>query len=398
MTDAGKDLHVYLRSIAHGERTSLSVLAGMVTPGSRVLDLGTGSGALGEHLREHAGCTVDGVTINEREAELARPHYRRVEVANLDEPDWISAFSGEQFDFIVCADVLEHLREPEIALSASRQLLAPGGRVLISVPNAAYSGLVAELLQGDFTYREEGLLDRTHLRFFTRRSLVQFLSAQGWAVEAIEPIDRPLTESEFRVAFDQLPPAVARYLLAVPDSAAYQLVVAARPSSGDIAAVPASHASGPAAALFSAELYVGGENRFDEQRKIVATGVIGEERQVLRFELPAATTPPTGLRLDPADRPGFLHLHRITLMAGSDILWQWICETDGLAALQASDHQDILLRSPWAARTALVLLHGDDPRIVLPIPAQALQACVAPVQAVLEVELGWPMSSDYMAL
>jgi len=110
-----------------------------------VLDLGTGSGALGQHLREHAACTVDGVTINEHEAELARPHYRRVEVVNLEDPAWISAFSGEQFDFIVCADVLEHLRDPQNALLASRRLLAPGGRVLISVPNAAYSGLVAEL-------------------------------------------------------------------------------------------------------------------------------------------------------------------------------------------------------------------------------------------------------------
>ena len=179
MTHARVELHVYLRAITQGKRTSLSVLAGMVPPGSRVLDLGTGSGALGQYLREHSGCTVDGVTINSAEAELARPHYRRVEVANLEQPDWAALFGGEHYDFIVCADVLEHLREPEKALRTAPSCWRRRASVLISVPNAAYSGLVAELLEGDFAYRDEGLLDRTHLRFFTRRSLRAVPASRG---------------------------------------------------------------------------------------------------------------------------------------------------------------------------------------------------------------------------
>src|SRR5438105_15098584 len=100
MTQAGAERHVYLREIAHGKRTSCSVLAGMIAPGSRVLDLGTGSGALGQYLREHSGCTVDGLTINEKEAELARPYYRRVEVANLEQSDWPTIFAEAQYDYI----------------------------------------------------------------------------------------------------------------------------------------------------------------------------------------------------------------------------------------------------------------------------------------------------------
>lgn len=171
--------HVYLRQLLETERTSLTVLAAMVDRGQRVLDLGTGSGALGQYLREHLGCSVDGVTYNPREAALAQPHYRRIEIADLDQADIEALFTGEQYDRIVCADVLEHLKSPERVMAACRTLLAPGGRVLISVPNAAYAGLVAELMHGDFTYREEGLLDSTHLRFFTRRSLGEFLAAQG---------------------------------------------------------------------------------------------------------------------------------------------------------------------------------------------------------------------------
>lgn len=397
MTDTNRDLHVYLRSIAQGERTSLSVLAGMVAPGSRVLDLGTGSGALGKHLRDHAGCTVDGITINEREAAIARPNYRRIAIADLEQPGWTVAFSGEQYDFIVCADVLEHLRRPDTALHACRELLAPAGQLLISVPNVAYSGLLAELLHGDFTYRDEGLLDRTHLRFFTRRSLLTLLREQGWAVGAVEAVERPLTESEFKPAFDQLPPAVARYLLAVPDAGTYQLVVSARPGPGQ-AGVLGLQGGPPTDALFSAQLYVDSGEGFREDGKLVLAGVIGRERQVLRFTLPARDQAPTALRLDPADRPGFLQLHRLSLLAGSRVVWQWRCDSDGLQALQAAEHHDMLLRAPWLGSMALVLLHGEDPRIILPVPPAALQACAGPDPAFLEVELGWPMSADYLAL
>ena len=212
MTQSIEDLHVYLRSIRPDERTSLSVLAGMVPEGATVLDLGCGSGALGQHLAETRHCTCDGVTLSEAEAAHARPHYRSVEVADLETVDLPCMFEGRRYDTIVCADVLEHLRHPEQVLAACRKLLAPGGQLLISVPNAGYSGLIAELLHGEFLYREEGLLDRTHLRFFTRRSLTRFLAEQRWHIDTLDTVERTLPESEFRIAFDRLPPAVARHL------------------------------------------------------------------------------------------------------------------------------------------------------------------------------------------
>ncbi|MEO7642978.1 MAG: methyltransferase domain-containing protein, partial [Ramlibacter sp.] len=395
MTFTSGDRHVYLRAIAQGERTSLSVLASLVTAGARVLDLGTGSGALGQYLRDNANCLVDGITINEPEAALARPNYRRVEVADLEQPGWTSLFEGQQYDFIVCADVLEHLSRPETALRACRPLLAPDGQLLISIPNAAYGGLVAELLEGDFTYRDEGLLDRTHLRFFTRRSLQLFLAAEGWSLDRVEAIDRPVTESEFRGSFDKLPPAVARYLLAIPDASTYQLIAAARPLSRAGTAQADSGPQQPAAALYSVQLYLGDASGFQESRKLVKTGTMGLARQLLRFVLPGQ--PLTALRLDPADRPGFLHLHALRLVADDQVVWQWSYEEDGLSALGATDHQDMVIHAPWTATAALILLHGEDPRILLPIPAEAL-ASVAANGGAFEVELGWPMSADYLAL
>ncbi|NOK07206.1 methyltransferase domain-containing protein, partial [Myxococcus xanthus] len=153
-----------------------------------LLDLGCGSGALGQYLAETRGAVSDGVTWSEAEAAHARPHYRRVAVEDLETCDLVTLFTGQRYDYIVCADVLEHLRRPEQILDQCRELLAPEGRLLISVPNAGYCGLVAELLQGEFRYREEGLLDRTHLRFFTRRSLARFLGEHRWSVDEIDTV------------------------------------------------------------------------------------------------------------------------------------------------------------------------------------------------------------------
>ena len=176
MTNSNDNTHVYHREITQQERTSLSVVASLVSPRSQVLDLGSGSGALGQHLTSHLGCEVDGVTYNAQEAALAQPWYRRVEIADLEHCALQEIFAAQRYDFIVCADVLEHIKSPERVVEACQKLLKPDGRLIISIPNAAYCGLVGELLSGEFRYREEGLLDQTHLRFFTRRSLLRFLT------------------------------------------------------------------------------------------------------------------------------------------------------------------------------------------------------------------------------
>ncbi len=407
MTQSIDDLHVYLRTIREGERTSLSVLASLVPQGARVLDLGCGSGSLGQYLLETRGATSDGVTLSKAEADHARPHYRRVVVDNLETCDLRTTFAGERYDAIVCADVLEHLSRPERVLAACRELLTPNGRVLISVPNAGYSGLVAELLQGEFRYREEGLLDRTHLRFFTRRSLKRFLRGEQWSLESLDTIQRALTESEFSVPFDSLPPPVASALLASPDALTYQFIAVARPlqasetAAGDAEATKeeAQDRAALADARFTAELYLGHNGQFAENRKLSTTGRIGALDQQLEFSIPAGALI-DGLRLDPADRPGFLHLHGITLRTtAGDVLWQWQADPSAASLLAGTPYSSIVWHTPLASHSGpnLLLLSGTDPWFTLPIAPNLLSEAAAH-GAVLTLRLGWPMSADYLAL
>ncbi|QIL81852.1 methyltransferase domain-containing protein [Diaphorobacter sp. HDW4A] len=401
MTQNIEDLHVYLRKIRPGERTSLSVIASLVHQNATVLDLGCGSGALGQYLKETLGCTSDGLTWSEAEAAHARPNYGQVEVADLETCDLLTLFTNKHYDYIVCADVLEHLRQPERILAACRKLLKPEGKLLVSVPNAGYAGLVAELLQGEFRYREEGLLDRTHLRFFTRRSLARFLGENAWRIDVLDTVRRELPESEFKTQFDDLPPAVARYLLATPDALAYQFIGAAHPVVEAVTDNPDQASDHePAHALFTTQLYVDLGNGYAEDTKISATGAMGEDRQRVKFEIPVADSPLSHLRLDPADRPGFLYLYSIVLRAANgDALWSWSPDqADNIRLAKTPQHQ--ILWQPPAPRVSsatVMLLTGDDPWLELPLVAARLADALQQTLT-LELDVGWPMSADYLAM
>lgn len=396
MTQNIEDLHVYLRSIRPNERTSLSVLAGLVHDRATVLDLGCGSGALGQYLLERHQCTTDGLTWSDAEAQHAAPHYRKVVVADLETCDLTATFPAASYDYIVCADVLEHLRHPEKVLAACRQLLKPEGRLLISVPNANYAGLVAELLQGEFRYRDEGLLDRTHLRFFTRRSLARFLGEQRWAIQTLDTIRREMPDSEFSTQFDQLPPAVARYLASVPDALTYQFVGAAAPVEAVVYGQEGVPPTEPTHALFTAQLYVAFDQGYQEEGKRTATGIMGQERQTVSFDLPPEDKAPlTAIRLDPADRAGYLHLYAIRLLGGQgQVQWEWNTVQSAGSLLARTPSQQMVWQGPLpSSGPTLVLLTGDDPWFELPIPPVQVAGA-----ARLEVDLGWPMSADYLAL
>jgi GT2 family glycosyltransferase/2-polyprenyl-3-methyl-5-hydroxy-6-metoxy-1,4-benzoquinol methylase/glycosyltransferase involved in cell wall biosynthesis len=386
---------LYDRDIDAGRRNSLAVLLDLVPAGSDVLDVGIGGGALGQHLSSVCGCRVDGATISPVEAARASAFYRRIEVADLNVTGLETLFGGRRYDAIICADVLEHLPRPTAVLDACRTLLADGGRLLLSIPNVAYSGLVAELLAGEFRYRSEGLLDRTHVRFFTRRSLLRLLREQGWRVDEVRPVCLDLRDSEFRPDFDLLPPSVRRYLLARPDGLTYQFIVRARPA-GAVGAAGGAAGEAPEVsqpASYSTQLYLKSKSGYAEERKLVAAARIGEQRQQVTFTMASGVAELTGLRFDPADRAGFMHLFAMRLLgADGSAVWAW----DGTSgSLRTGDTHDVVFQTPWSAQSGVVLLFtGDDPYFELPVGAAQFAACGE--QATLEVDMSWPMSPEYL--
>lgn len=157
----------------------------------RVLDLGSGSGRLGEALKVRGiASLVHGIELNGPAAELAGQRLDRVWAEDLSRFDWSKL--ALQYDVVIAADILEHLADPWKTLRQVRRVLAPNGRVIASIPNIRYWKVIADLLvRGEFRYVEEGVLDRTHLRFFTRASIARLFRDIGFEIEFLGPKPAP---------------------------------------------------------------------------------------------------------------------------------------------------------------------------------------------------------------
>lgn len=183
MTDASRPGDAEFDGYYGTLRPALLDLIDTARAPTHALDIGCGTGALlAELSRRHPGCRTVGL---ERHADAAR-RARAVahDVVEADVLDPALDLPAGHFDLVVLSHVLEHFAEPQAVLERVRGWLAPGGSVLVALPNVRHLSVVVPLLcRADFRYAPAGILDRTHLRFYTRRSALRFFDEQHWRVE-----------------------------------------------------------------------------------------------------------------------------------------------------------------------------------------------------------------------
>lgn len=150
-----------------------------------VLDVGCWNGTLGRVLMCERNVVVDGIERDAVQANEARASgYRRVDVADLDHG--VPAADRRTYDFLLFGDVLEHLVHPEQVLAELVTRLKPDGRAILSLPNIAFATNRLMHLFGRWDYKDYGILDRTHLRFFTKKSMVELVEGAGLRVVRID--------------------------------------------------------------------------------------------------------------------------------------------------------------------------------------------------------------------
>jgi 2-polyprenyl-3-methyl-5-hydroxy-6-metoxy-1,4-benzoquinol methylase len=184
----------------------------LVGSGKRVLDVGCGAGYLSKELKKN-GCYVVGIEIDKEAAEIAKNILDAVIVADVEEIRDIPYREGF-FDVIVFADVLEHLKRPDKVLLKFKSYLSKDGYAVASIPNIANWHYRLSLLFGRFDYEESGILDKTHLRFFTLKTAKGLFESTGYKIVHVDYTGLASKNRLFRL---------------FPTIFAYQFIIVAKP-------------------------------------------------------------------------------------------------------------------------------------------------------------------------
>lgn len=208
---------IYQTSIDLSKTNDSHVIAyNYIKNGSVVFDIGCACGDFGQELKLNKGCAVYGVEYNSGSIKIAESKNVYTEIFHLD----LNAFDDRglshlvgKFDYIVFGDVLEHLIDPEAVVNSFRKYLNPDGHFIVSLPNIAHASIKADLLCNNFFYTEVGILDKTHIRFFTAGSICRFFSKAGLEIEDAKVTAAPVDAFQSDESLFSLPFFVQRKIL-----------------------------------------------------------------------------------------------------------------------------------------------------------------------------------------
>jgi 2-polyprenyl-3-methyl-5-hydroxy-6-metoxy-1,4-benzoquinol methylase len=161
----------YLYTTSLDAQSAPGMLLRQIPPYSEVLEVGCASGVQTRILSRDLHCKVTGIELNSEAAAAAAEFCERIITGSFETLDLDVLLAGKRFDIVTFADVLEHLYDPEAALRKAIPLLKPEGYVLASIPNIVHMAIILDMAHGLFDYREYGLLDDTHIRFFTLKNI-----------------------------------------------------------------------------------------------------------------------------------------------------------------------------------------------------------------------------------
>lgn len=196
-------------------------IANMIPVGSTVLDIGAGSGTLGRVLnRAGKSVSIDGVEPNAFAVELAKPYYRTLYTGFAQ--DHYGSIKNKVYDYVVLADVIEHIPNPAIFLTELLDNLPESTKLIISIPNIAFGAARLALMNGFFDYVDSGLLERTHLRFFTLATAKKLFDSLNLSSERILFLERSFYRVEFDRSQLRASPFEVLNLASDPEARAYQ--------------------------------------------------------------------------------------------------------------------------------------------------------------------------------
>jgi len=209
-------------------RNSLSLIINRIAKNSTVLEFGPANGRMTKHLKETLGCTVYAVELDKDAAKDAAEFCEDILVGDIESFKWLKKYQDIEFDYIIFADVLEHLYNPEMVLTKAKTLLKDEGSILMSLPNIAHNAIIMDLINDKFTYRKTGLLDNTHIRFFTKNTLEELITSSGLQIAFETASYAEPSNTEFKNNYSDLDSSTALLLSGREFGEAYQFIFEAK--------------------------------------------------------------------------------------------------------------------------------------------------------------------------
>ena len=209
-------------------KNSLTLILSHIKPKSKVLEFGPATGRLTKYLKNKMECTIDIVEIDECSGSIAAQYANKaclgIENGDAEKNKWSDILYDEKYDYIIFAYILEHLHNPAAVLEKCYTLLNDFGNIIISVPNIANNGIIVGLLADFFNYTEVGLLDSTHIHFFTRESFKSMVEPLGSWICSEEASYGLVGKTEVATSYEMISRAAAKILKCRPAGDVYQYV------------------------------------------------------------------------------------------------------------------------------------------------------------------------------
>ncbi|WHH57416.1 methyltransferase domain-containing protein [Petroclostridium sp. X23] len=217
----------YETNIDFDKDSTLTCILKQIKKNSTVLEFGPATGYMTKYLKQELNCNVYIVEVEKKAFSHAIQYADGGLLGDIEGYAWKEKFKQIKFDYICFADVLEHLRNPREVVQESLTLLKDDGRLFVSIPNIAHNAIIINLINNKFEYKKTGLLDDTHIHFFTKHSLDQLLESSDMVVEKEEAIYNNVEDTEFNISFADVEGNVAEALQNRRFANVYQYVFSA---------------------------------------------------------------------------------------------------------------------------------------------------------------------------
>ncbi|WP_348923314.1 glycosyltransferase [Enterococcus rotai] len=204
------------------ESTSVGKIVAQIKENSRVLEFGPGNGRMTKYLMEEKNCYVAIVELDKELYDHVSEFSNDGFYGNIDEEAWTKHFEGQTFDYIIFADVLEHLMNPKNALMKVKPFLSAEGQILITFPNIAHNSVLIDLFNNKLDWRETGLLDATHKSFFVQSGFEKLFEEIGLFIAKEDFTINEVGYNELESNYEDLPVEVRAAFKARPFGEVYQ--------------------------------------------------------------------------------------------------------------------------------------------------------------------------------